>query len=124
MELDKSSAALAYRQNPTAHPEYVSQVFTDMNQCIERKGWKQVRCSSSKSKSRCIKRSHPNWLKQVSQRHAQIPRPQKPLHGRSKIDSRVCQVRRVDEKFEAEAQNSFTRTSQTRSPGDVQWGSR
>jgi hypothetical protein len=43
MEMEKSPAALAYRQNPTAHPEYVSQVFTDMNQCIERKGWKQVR---------------------------------------------------------------------------------
>ena len=43
MELEKSPAALAYRQNPTAHPEYVSQVFTDMNQCIEGKGWKQVR---------------------------------------------------------------------------------
>ena len=36
-------AALAYRQNPTAHPEYVSQVFEDVNRCIERKGWKQVR---------------------------------------------------------------------------------
>jgi hypothetical protein len=36
-------AALAYRQNPTAHPDYVSQVFIDMNRCIERKGWKQVR---------------------------------------------------------------------------------
>ena len=43
MEMEKSPAALAYRQNPTAHPEYVSQVFTDMNRCIERKGWKQVR---------------------------------------------------------------------------------
>ena len=43
MELEKSPAALAYRQNPTAHPDYVSQVFTDMNQCIEGKGWKQVR---------------------------------------------------------------------------------
>ena len=42
MEMEKSPAALAYRQNPTAHPEYVSQVFTDMNRCIERKGWKQV----------------------------------------------------------------------------------
>ena len=46
MELGKSSAALAYRQNPTAYPEYVSQVFTDMNQCIERKGWKEVRKSN------------------------------------------------------------------------------
>ncbi|HEV8327506.1 MAG TPA: hypothetical protein VGQ08_08470 [Nitrospiraceae bacterium] len=43
MEIEQSPAALAYRQNPTAQPEYVSQVFTDMNQCIERKGWKQVR---------------------------------------------------------------------------------
>ena len=43
MEMEKSPAAIAYRQNPTAHPDYVSQVFTDMNQCIERKGWKQVR---------------------------------------------------------------------------------
>ena len=43
MEIDQSPEALAYRQNPTAHPDYVNQVFTDMNQCIERKGWKQVR---------------------------------------------------------------------------------
>ena len=43
MEMEKSPAAIAYRQNPTAHPDYVSQVFTDMNRCIERKGWKQVR---------------------------------------------------------------------------------
>ena len=43
MEMEKSPAAIAYRQNPTAHPDYVSQVFHDVNQCIERKGWKQVR---------------------------------------------------------------------------------
>jgi len=43
MEMEQSPAAIAYRQNPTAHPEYASQVFTDMNRCIERKGWKQVR---------------------------------------------------------------------------------
>ena len=43
MEMEKSPAALAYRQNPTAHHEYVSQVFEDMNRCIEHKGWKQVR---------------------------------------------------------------------------------
>jgi len=43
MEMEQSPAAIAYRQNPTAHPEYVSQVFTDMNRCIERKGWKQAR---------------------------------------------------------------------------------
>jgi hypothetical protein len=43
MEMEQSPTAIAYRQNPTAHPDYVSQVFTDMNRCIERKGWKQVR---------------------------------------------------------------------------------
>ena len=43
MEIDQSPTAMAYRKNPTAHPEYVSQVFTDMNQCIEGKGWKQAR---------------------------------------------------------------------------------
>ena len=43
MEMEKSPAAIAYRQNPTAHPEYVSQVFEEMNRCIERKGWTQVR---------------------------------------------------------------------------------
>jgi len=43
MEMEKSPAAIAYRQNPTAHPEYVSQVFEDVNRCIEHKGWKQVR---------------------------------------------------------------------------------
>jgi hypothetical protein len=43
MEIDKSPAALAYRENPNAYPEYVSQVFEEMNRCIEHKGWKQVR---------------------------------------------------------------------------------
>jgi hypothetical protein len=43
MEIDMSPAALAYRENPNAHPEYVSQVFEEMNRCIEHKGWKQVR---------------------------------------------------------------------------------
>ena len=52
MELDKSPAALAYRQNPTAHPKYVSQVFTDMNRCIERKGWKQVRSQQEQEQVR------------------------------------------------------------------------
>jgi len=42
VEINKSPAATAYRQNPTAHPDYISQVFEDMNQCIEGKGWKQV----------------------------------------------------------------------------------
>ena len=52
MEMEKSPAAIAYRQNPTAHPEYVSQVFTDMNQCIERKGWKQVRSQQEQEQVR------------------------------------------------------------------------
>jgi hypothetical protein len=43
VEIDQSPAALAYRQNPTAHPDYVNQVFSDTNRCIERKGWKQAR---------------------------------------------------------------------------------
>ena len=40
MEIEQSSEAMVYRQNPTAHPEYIGRVFTDMNRCIERKGWK------------------------------------------------------------------------------------
>jgi len=43
VKINNSPAATAYRQNPTAHPDYVSQVFEDMNRCIEGKGWKQVR---------------------------------------------------------------------------------
>lgn len=43
MQIDQSPAALAYRKHPDAHPEYVSQVFEEMNRCIESKGWKQVR---------------------------------------------------------------------------------
>ena len=52
MEIDQSPAALAYRGNPNAHPEYVSQVFADMNQCIERKGWKQVRSPQEQERVR------------------------------------------------------------------------
>jgi hypothetical protein len=51
-EMEKSPAAIAYRRNPTAHPEYVSQVFTDMNQCIERKGWKEVRSQQEQEQVR------------------------------------------------------------------------
>ncbi len=40
MEIEQSSDAIVYRQNATAHPEYLSRVFADMNRCIERKGWK------------------------------------------------------------------------------------
>lgn len=40
MELEQSPEAMAYRQNPTAYPDYLNRVFADMNRCIERKGWK------------------------------------------------------------------------------------
>lgn len=40
--LSACGEAMAYRQNPTAHPDYLNRVFADMNRCIERKGWKQV----------------------------------------------------------------------------------
>lgn len=52
IEMEKSPAAIAYRQNPTAHPEYVSQVFEDTNRCIERKGWKQVRSQQEQEQIR------------------------------------------------------------------------
>ena len=52
MEIDQSPAALAYRQNPTAYPDYVNQVFTDMNRCIEHKGWKQVRSQQEQEQVR------------------------------------------------------------------------
>jgi hypothetical protein len=52
MEIDQSPEALAYRQNPTAHPDYVSQVFHDMNRCIEGKGWKQVRSQQEQEQMR------------------------------------------------------------------------
>jgi hypothetical protein len=43
VEISQSPAALAYRENPSAHPDYPNQVFEEMNSCIERKGWRQVR---------------------------------------------------------------------------------
>ena len=52
MEMEQSPEALAYRQNPTAHPEYVNQVFIDTNRCIERKGWKQVRSQQEQEQIR------------------------------------------------------------------------
>ena len=52
MEMEKSPAVIAYRQNPTAHPEYVSQVFEDTNRCIDRKGWKQVRSQQEQEQIR------------------------------------------------------------------------
>ena len=42
VEVAKSAAALAYRQNPAAHPDYQSLAFADMIDCTERKRWKQV----------------------------------------------------------------------------------
>jgi hypothetical protein len=38
VEINNSPAATAYRQNPTAHPDFVRHVFEDMNRCIEGKG--------------------------------------------------------------------------------------
>ncbi len=52
MEMEQSPEALAYRQNPAAHPEYVNQVFIDTNRCIERKGWKQVRSQQEQEQIR------------------------------------------------------------------------
>ena len=52
IEMEKSPAAIAYRQNPTTHPDYVSQVFSDTNRCIERKGWKQVRSQQEQEQVR------------------------------------------------------------------------
>lgn len=52
MEFDKSPAAVAYRQDPLAHPEFPSQVFEGINRCIEGKGWKQVRSSDEQEQLR------------------------------------------------------------------------
>ena len=52
MDMEKSPAAAAYRQSPTAHPDYVSQVFKEMNRCIERKCWKQVRSQQEQEQVR------------------------------------------------------------------------
>ena len=51
-EIDKSAGANAYRQNPDAHPEYPMLVFDEMNRCIERKGWKQVRSQDEQEQLR------------------------------------------------------------------------
>ena len=99
-EIDPTPAALAYRQNPTAHPEYVNQVFTDLNQCIERKGWKQVR-----SQQEQVCEAITSELAQTSQ---PVPRSdpkaiEASVRG-SKRDSQVCQVRRAGGKMEVEDQ--------------------
>ncbi|MGH7182213.1 MAG: hypothetical protein ACREJN_09580 [Nitrospiraceae bacterium] len=43
MEIEQGPTASAYRENPSAHPDYPSKVFDELNRCIEGKGWKQVR---------------------------------------------------------------------------------
>ena len=52
MEVNNSPAADAYRQDPGAHPEYPAEIFNEMNRCIERKGWKQVRSQEEQEQLR------------------------------------------------------------------------
>jgi hypothetical protein len=51
-EIDKTPSANSYRQNPDAHPEYPMQVFGEMNRCIERRGWKQLRSAQEQEQLR------------------------------------------------------------------------
>ena len=51
-EIEQSPAALAYRENPSAHPDYPNQIFDEVNGCIERKGWKQVRSQQAQEEVR------------------------------------------------------------------------
>ena len=44
---DREACAMEKEQRPTAHPDYVSQVFEDVNRCIEHKGWRQVKSQPS-----------------------------------------------------------------------------
>jgi len=52
MEIDQSLAAMAYRKNPAEHQDYPNRVFEEMDQCIERKGWKQVRSQQEQERLR------------------------------------------------------------------------
>jgi len=52
MEIEQSPAALAYLQNPSAHPDYLNQIFDEVNRCIERKGWKQARSQQTQEQVR------------------------------------------------------------------------
>jgi len=52
MEIEQSPSTLAYRENPSAHPDYPNQVFEELNRCIERKGWKQVRSQQEQEQVR------------------------------------------------------------------------
>jgi hypothetical protein len=65
-EMAKSPAALAYRQNPAAHPDFQGQAFADMIHCIEREGWKQVGAE---------RESQPAGNADVSSRLDSTPRP-------------------------------------------------
>ena len=51
-EVNNTPAAEAYRRNPDAHPEYPTQVFNEMNRCIERKGWKLVQSEQDQQQLR------------------------------------------------------------------------
>ena len=72
MEIGQSPAGLAYRQNPTAHPDYVSQVFTAVNRCIERKGWKQVR-SQQEQTPRSDPKDADSFVRELEERLASVP---------------------------------------------------
>jgi hypothetical protein len=51
-EINNSPAAEAYRRNPDGHPEYPTQVFNEMNRCIERKGWRLVQSEQDQEQLR------------------------------------------------------------------------
>ena len=51
-EVNNSPAAEAYRRNPDDHPEYPTQVFNEMNRCIERKGWRLVQSEQDQEQLR------------------------------------------------------------------------
>ena len=52
MEIEQSPAALAYRENPSAHPDYPNEIYDEVNHCIERKGWKQIRSPQEQAQIR------------------------------------------------------------------------
>ena len=51
-ETNNSPAAETYRQNPDAHPEFPAQVFSEINRCIERKGWRLVQSEQDQEQLR------------------------------------------------------------------------
>ena len=71
MEIEQSSEAIVYRQNPTAHPEYLGRVFTDLNRCIERKGWKLLSAQQEQgSQSGASEFSHAGYPAPRSEQNA------------------------------------------------------